>query len=164
MFFRAVYIALHLAFAHGAPGALPVSTVVQATAQGVDPAILAGYLEVGHPGARYSGRCGDHGMTCGPFRLHRLWAYEFGVPLSAREGDWSSAWMASRLLVYAQERHEERCERGGRVEPDHGWRAHLKARSGRRGSPLAHKKVRRQLAAEKRMCPEPLCTLLRFAP
>jgi hypothetical protein len=144
---------------HGAPADLAVATVGAAAVHDVEVQHLGGFLIVGHPGARYSGRCGDYvngrGTTCGPYRLAELWPMTFGYELADRDRPWPASAMAARLLRYSQQKHE-------RCDTQHDWRAHMRSRD--RDSVRAAWKVRRSHMAELAVCPQPWCSIATYLP
>lgn len=129
----------------GAPPQHAAGAVLAGMRHGISPCVMGGLLISGHPGMRFSGRCGDHGTTCGAWRIHQMWPRRWGYTLADRNHWYYGADMAARLALYSQRRHE-------RCEGEHDWRAHMKASSGARDGPRAAWKVRRQLAAERRVC------------
>lgn len=154
-----VFIAL---LSHGTPPDIAAGAMLGATAYAIPSHIMAGYLVSGHPGARYSGRCGDpktiKGGTCGPYRLGLDRVKDYGVAIryrdQVRRHRILSALPAGHMLSRARRvhNHGEGRRRPCREEKCIGWRVHPKAGTKSRTSPRARWKVRRQLKAELELC------------
>lgn len=138
---------------HGTPPDIAAGALIGAAAYGIPSHVMAGYLVSGHPGARYSGACGDpSNPTCGPYRLARIWPRVCGYPDAWRHDRVLSSLVAGCMLSHSRWQHYRGGEHRRACVRDHDWRAHPKAGNGARASPGAAWKVRRQDRVEWELC------------
>jgi hypothetical protein len=144
----------------GAPPDIAAGAMLGAAMYAIPVEVMAGYLVSGHPGARYSGECGDpktiEGGTCGPYRLSMARIRDYGAPDGHRDALRNhrvlSALPAGHMLSRARRVHHEGEGRRRACDDGHDWRAHPKSSTRARASPKARWKVRRQREAEWAMC------------
>jgi hypothetical protein len=139
---------------HNTPPDIAAGALLGAAAYGIPSHVMAGYLVSGHPGGRYSGRCGDPstGGTCGPYRLHAMWARRCGYPGHWRHHRVLSSLIAGCMLSHSRWQHYEGVGSRRPCVRDHDYRAHPKSSGGARASPRAAGKVRRQIRIEWDLC------------
>jgi hypothetical protein len=138
----------------GTPPDIAAGAMLAAPLYAIPSHTMAGYLASGHPGARYSGRCGDPsiGGTCGPYRLHAMWARRYGAKASLRHHRVWSSLIAARMLSEARTRHYDGIHGRPPCEGRHDYRVHPKAGPGRRDTARAAWKVRNQVRLERELC------------
>ena len=104
-----------------------VAAWVAASAHGVDPDVLGGYLisEHGDDWTQDETKCSGAG-ACGPWQLVERWCGWAGYARGCRTDTLEAADTAAQLVAYSKRRHAAKCG------SSHDWRAHLKAGSGGR--------------------------------
>jgi hypothetical protein len=141
---------------HSTPPDIAAGALLAAPLYGLESHTMAAYLVAGHPGGRYSGRCGDPQTivrgTCGPYRLSLDRVRDYGAPPAVRDSlrrhRVLSALPAAHMLARARRVHHRRCTE----ERCAGWRIHSSASFRARASARARWKLARRMEVERALC------------